>query len=148
METKAAALTIGLIALVCGGLGYVVYCAVSSQYLIQNTGNVVTIGVSAWADSACTIPFTSYNWGNLLPSETKHVALYVKNNGTQDLTLLHWFGDWTPPSMESSVMPALNMTDYMPIASGQVIHFDYSVTIAAAPASGSFSYTVTIQGDQ
>lgn len=63
-----------------------------------------------YSDGECTNEVSSVGWGELRPGDSKSVTLYVKNTGTEPLTLQLSEGNWDPVAA----------ADYM------VLQWDYS----------------------
>lgn len=91
-KRRLQALAILFIAFGCWSVGY----AVQTFITIPNYGNVKTAGIEAYADSACTIPLTSIQWGYVDPGGNYNFTFYLKNTGNSPVTLNMTIVNWTP----------------------------------------------------
>lgn len=81
-----------LIALILLTLGAIIVVG-AVVYELTIPGNVVVIDtpsgnyeVKAYQDAACTIPFTTVDWGSMQSGEMKEIHFYVKNTGDNDIS--------------------------------------------------------------
>ena len=54
---------------------------------VPTSGIVSTVNVGVYSDSACTQQLTSISWGSVAPGGTGTRTFYVKNTGTNQITL-------------------------------------------------------------
>src|SRR3990170_3259436 len=65
---------------------------------ISSSGNVTTVNVGVYSDSACTQTLTSVDWGTISPGTTVTRTIYVKNTGNTQITLSMTTNSWSPTS--------------------------------------------------
>jgi len=133
----AVAVATGLIALTWGLLGSVV---------IPNTGTVKTIGVGVYWDSGCTSEVTSIDWGTIDVGATETVAVYIRNEGTDSMTLTLETENWSPSGASSD----MSLTwDYggQAIAVDGVVQVTLSLEVSdTIEGITSFSFDIVITG--
>ena len=109
-------------------------------------GTLRTVGVGAYWDSACSNIVTSVDWGVLEPGATKNVNVYIKNEGTDPMTLSLTTENWDPAATSSYI----SLTwDY----GGQVlmVHEVVQMTLTLSVSDTiegitSFSFDIVITG--
>ena len=103
-KAKALVITIALtaIALV---LTSTTMAALSVNKSIGSSGGVnVSAGLNIYSDSACTIPITTINWGNISAGGSNSQTVYVKNTGSGvSLTLNMTTSNWTPSNANNYI---------------------------------------------
>jgi hypothetical protein len=122
--------------------------ALSSSTTVPLSGTISTIGVDAFTDSACTIPCTSINVGNVAPGSTVTQTIYIKNPGTLAENLTMAVSNWSPSNAGSYLTLTWNRQN-TPLAAGASISATF--TLVAALNTGSlttFSCSSTITGTQ
>jgi hypothetical protein len=63
---------------------------------VSSNGTVTTVGVGVYSDVACSQNCTSISWGTLHPGDTVNQTVYVKNTGTNQITLSMTSENWVP----------------------------------------------------
>ena len=114
--------------------------------VIPNTGTVRTIGVGVYWDSGCTSEVTSIDWGTIDVGATENMAVYIKNEGTDPVTLSLSTENWDPSSASSDISLTWNY-------GGQALAVDgvIQVTLSLAVSETiegitSFSFDIVITG--
>ena len=113
---------------------------------IWNNGTIKAIGIEVYQDANATIPLTNIEWGYLDPGENKSVTIYVKNEGSMDVTLSKYEDAWEPIEAGKYVSLTWDYDGYTLEPSGV-----YSVVITlnvdeAVEDVTSFTFSVTIVG--
>ena len=113
---------------------------------VPAVGTVRAVGVGVYWNSGCTSIVSSVDWGVVEPGATKNVVVYIKNEGTDPVTLSLSTGNWNPSSASSYISL---MWDY----GGQVIAVDgvVQVTLSLVVSDTiegitSFSFDIVITG--
>jgi hypothetical protein len=63
---------------------------------IPTSGTLSTVNVGVYSNIACTQQLTSISWGSLAPGGTAATTVYVKNTGTNQITLTMTRTNWNP----------------------------------------------------
>jgi hypothetical protein len=113
---------------------------------ISNSGNIKTINVSAYQDSSCTVPLSSWTWGTMEPGSSAIKTMYIKNEGTAPLNLTMTTNTWSPTNASSYITVTWNRGNTVLNAGSSVpanVTLSVSQSIAGIP---SFSFTMVITG--
>ena len=78
-------LTVALVAVIGFSVVYSMTWTESAVTMTAGTSSTVAIGL--FQDCSTTIPFTAYNWGDVVGGQEYEVTCYVKNNGNQAVYL-------------------------------------------------------------
>src|SRR4030065_1541965 len=70
---------------------------------VPTSGTVSTVNVGVYSDSACTTQLTSITWGSIPPGGTGTRTVYVKNTGTNQITLTMTRQNWTPTNANGPI---------------------------------------------
>jgi hypothetical protein len=120
--------------------------ALQSTTTVTNNGTIKTINVSAYQDSACTIPLTSWNWGTMEPGSSSIKTMYIKNEGTTSLNLTMTTTTWSP-SNASSYIPVTWNKENTSISAGSSVQANVTLSVLSSIAGiPSFSFTMVITG--
>jgi hypothetical protein len=141
-----------LIVLIVIGLGLTLttYSALSLNKTLVSGGNVkVTPGLGIYADSACSIPLTSINWGNVTPGTSVTQTMYIENTGTgASLSLSLSTSNWSPSNVNGPIAISGNQegTRLLP---GQSVAVAITATISPSIADiSNFNVQIVITGTQ
>lgn len=95
----------GLLTVVLVGLGAVGAAAAIGvvQRRIRTTIQVVALGLEVFWDVSCTEPVTSIDWGTLYPGGQSMATVYIRNSGSEGLTLSLMTEDWSPVEAETFI---------------------------------------------
>lgn len=89
--------TLGLIAVIAAVAAVsTLTWAILERVVIPNTGSVEAVWVGVYWDSGCTNEVTSIDWGVVEVGATENVVVYIKNEGSAQMTLSLATEDWTP----------------------------------------------------
>jgi len=61
------------------------------------------IEINVYSDASCTKKISNYNWGEIVAGSGKSVAIYVKNDGSIDVTLSLATENWTPENISGDM---------------------------------------------
>jgi hypothetical protein len=141
-----------LIVLIVIGLGLTLttYSVLSLNKTLASGGNVkVTPGLGIYADSACSIPLTSINWGNVTPGTSVTQTMYIENTGTgASLSLSLSTSNWSPSNVNGPIAISWNQegTRLLP---GQSVAVAITATISPSIADiSNFNVQIVITGTQ
>ena len=70
---------------------------------IPTSGTINTVNVGVYSDSACTQQLTSITWGAVSPGGSAAKTVYVKNTGTNQITLSMTKQNWTPTNANGPI---------------------------------------------
>lgn len=121
----------------------------SAYQRVPNTGNLRTVGVSVYWDSACTSNVTDIDWGFLEPGDTANKTVFIKNGGTLPIVLNITTDNWDSTSAFEHITLSWNQE-------GNVLNTTVPVvqavlTLSVSPdVSGvtSFNFDIIITGTE
>lgn len=88
-----------LLLLVCVTLGVGMIAASQwSAVIITGRGNLRVDGVGVYHNADCSVAVSYLDWGTVEPDSKKDIALYVRNEGNQIVSLFLETDDWAPAS--------------------------------------------------
>jgi hypothetical protein len=124
---------LGAIAALCIIAGLLVgsistYAALQWPYKITATVNIKSLGVTVYADAACTTPLVTIDWGMMEPGQTKNQLAYIKNEGNVPVTMSMYVDNWNP----------INAKDFMTLT------WNYNGSQISVDASLSVEFTLKI----
>lgn len=132
------------------GLTLTTYAALSLNKTLVSGGNVkVTPGLGIYADSACSIPLTNINWGNMTPGTSETQTMYIENTGTgASLSLSLSTSNWSPSNAYGPIAISWNQegTKLLP---GQSVAVAITATMSPSIADiSNFNVQIVITGTQ
>jgi len=148
MSQKYGKLTVVAIALAGILITVTTIAALSVSRTLPLNGTINTVNVEAYTDSACTIPCTALNVGNVNPGSTVTQTIYIKNTGSIPVTLTMVTSGWSPASASSYLTLSWNRQNHVLNADASV---SAPLTLTVASNTGSlttFSCSVTITGTE
>jgi hypothetical protein len=135
-----AAMTVSAVVLTSGIL--------SGSKIVNNQGHVNAIGVGVYWESSCTNEVSTIDWGYMNPGATKDVRIYIKNEGTIQMTLNMTTHDWSPTSAASYIVLSWNREGSQ-VDSGSVS--SAVLTLSVSPSISDvqdFDFVITITGSE
>jgi hypothetical protein len=140
--TLGTVAAIGIIGLVASVLGVLM-----ATQTFNNTGNIKTVGVGVYSNSACTNKVTSINWTTLTPGESKTQTVYIKNEGSVRIVLSMSVGNWTPSN--ANVITVTWNRQGTPLSAGANVSATLTLAVPQT-ISGvtTFSFDITITGTE
>ena len=132
------------------GLTLTTYSALSLNKDLVSEGNVkVTPGLGIYSDSACSIPLTSINWGNVKPGTSITQTMYIENTGTGASSSLSLStSNWSPSNANDTIAISWNQegTRLLP---GQSVAVAITATMSPSIADiSNFNVQIVIAGTQ
>lgn len=70
---------------------------------VPTSGTVSTVNVGVYSDSTCQQQLTSIPWGAVAPGGTATKTVYVKNTGTNQITLTMTRTNWSPTNANGPI---------------------------------------------
>lgn len=114
----------------------------TTQRAIAGSGVLTYGALDVYWDETCVDKVVAIDWGVLTPGETKPVTVYVRNEGTEPLTVTVTTSDWNPVTEYISFYAA-NFT--LPVDA--ILPREWSVTIAEdIRLIKSFAFNITVWG--
>jgi hypothetical protein len=71
--------------------------------VVASSGRSLSANVGVYSDSGCTQAASSINWGNLAPGNNATFPLWIKNNGSSNLTLTMATTGWSPSNATQGI---------------------------------------------
>jgi hypothetical protein len=137
----AACLAIGLL------VGSVAtYAALQWNYKITATVTIKSLGVTVYADPACTVPLEMIDWGMMEPGQTKNHSAYIKNESNVPVTMSMYVDNWNPANAKD-FMTLMWTYDGSQIAVDGINPVDFTLRIDPS-ISGirNFSFEIWVVG--
>jgi len=133
-ETMKKGIKISIAALLITAVAATTYAALLNTITINNTCNVVAIGIGVYADSACTIALTDIAWGDIPRSGQKTFNFWISSeSGNLDSIYMYWNTTGLPLGFSLTCSVNGNPWDTAPgyrmIAVSQVFSCEFTLTI-------------------
>lgn len=139
--------TVGAVFLVAAVLLTVTTLAIlQSTETISNSGNIKTVNVSAYQDSNCTIPLSSFTWGTLDAGSSAVRTMYIKNEGTVPMNLSMATNTWSPTNAPTYITVTWNRENAT-VTPGNNVQANVTLTVSPSITGiASFTFTMVITG--
>jgi len=122
--------------------------ALMATQTFNNTATIKTAGIGVYSDTGFTQKVTSLDWGTLTPGETKAKTLYIRNEGSTQISLSMSVGNWTPPSTSDYITVIWNRQGtILNVGSSTSAMFTLSVSQSITGIT-SFTFDITITGTE
>ena len=109
-------------------------------------GTLRTVGVGVYWDNGCSNIITSVDWGVLEPGATKHVQVYIKNEGTDPMTLSLETESWNPSGASSYISLTWDYGSQL-LAVHEVVQVLLTLTVSdTIEGITGFSFDIVITG--
>jgi archaellum component FlaG (FlaF/FlaG flagellin family) len=120
----------------------------SVNQTVPSSGIVTTVNVGVYQEYACTNNLTSIDWGTLSPGGSATRTIYVKNIGTQPITITMTKVNWNPASANGPITLSWSPNDTT-LNAGQVATATLTLDVSAS-VSGitDFSFDIVITGTE
>jgi hypothetical protein len=120
--------------------------ALISSKTIASSGIIATANIGVYSDSACTQSLTSINWGTVSPGGSVARTIYIKNLGTNQVTLSMRGENWNPASANGSITLTWNR-DSTALGANQVTTATLTLRASSSISSiTNFNVDVVISG--
>jgi hypothetical protein len=137
-----------IIAIVVVGLVLTVSTAglLSVSQSLSSSGNISTVNVGVYSDSACTQTLTSIDWGTISPGTTVTRTIYVKNTGNTQITLSMTTNGWSPTSANGPITLTWDRQGAT-LSTGASVAATLTLSVSSSISSiTTFSVTIVITG--
>jgi len=109
-------------------------------------GTIRAVGVGVYWNSGCSNIVTSVDWGVVEPGATKHVQVYIKNEGSEPVTLALATESWSPAAAASYLTLTWDYDGSVILAEG-VEEVTLTLTVSdTIEGITSFSFDIIITG--
>jgi hypothetical protein len=110
LDHRKVVLALLVLLALCSITSTLTYAGLSVNQTLASTGTItVSPNLAVYADSQCTQPIVSINWGNLAIGQTVTRIIYVKNTGTgASLNLDMRPVNWSPAGANNYLTLAWN----------------------------------------
>jgi hypothetical protein len=115
--------------------------------MINNEGNLRTVGVGVYWDPECTQNVTTIDWGYLDLGDTTNVTVYINNEGSTPLILTMTHENWDPTSAPQYITLTWNRENHT-LNTG---HTPATLTLTTSPDTTGitdFSFDIIITGTE
>ena len=75
----------------------------TTNQMVQSSGIISSVNLGVYQEYACTNNLTSVYWGTLSPGDTMTRTIYLKNIGTDPLTITMTPTNWNPTSANGPI---------------------------------------------
>lgn len=102
-------IVIGVVLIVISTLTIVAFSLYSHSIIIHSWGTVnLPIDVGLYWDNECTNPISFIDWGSIQPGSAKNMAIFVRNEGSQAISLNITAENWQPMEVTSYMVFSSN----------------------------------------
>lgn len=137
--------------------------AVLSQKSVTNHAGINAVGsISLWQNAECTVPLTSFDWGDdLVASQALSHRLWIKNDGNVPLGITKEVVGFEVQSGTSFYSPSVDVWNFKftlnggadwsipkTLDAGAVMTVEFNLNIGANPAAVDIDWTVTFTGSE
>ena len=109
---------------------------------IPTSGTVSTVNVDVYSNSACTQQLTSISWGSVAPGGTAARTVYVKNTGTNQITLTMTRTNWNPANANGPIAVTWDK-ESTTLTANQIATATLTLSVSSS-ISGITTYSVDI----
>ena len=115
---------------------------------LPSIGEVTTINVDVYSDSACINQLTSLDWGRISPGNSEEITIYLKNTGNAQITLSLTTNNWTPTNANDYISVSWDKENAK-LDPDQVTSATLTLTISESiDEITSFSFSTVIAGTE
>jgi hypothetical protein len=125
-----------------------VLAVLQSSRTISSHGTIRGVNVNIYQDSGCSQLLSSLDWGTIDNGSQTVKTVYVKNEGTSNMTLTISNNTWVPVDATSYLALSWNREGYV-LANGTSVDVDLTLTVSPTFTNGTdFSFDIIITGTQ
>jgi hypothetical protein len=125
-----------------------VLALLQSSRTISSHGTIRGVNVGVYSDSGCTIPYSSLDWGTIDNGSQTVKTIYVKNEGTSNMSLSISNNTWVPVDATSYLTLTWNRESYL-LTNGTSISANLTLAVSPTFTNGTdFSFNIVITGTQ
>jgi hypothetical protein len=123
-----------------------VLAVIQSSKTVPSHGHIQGISVNLYSNAGCTVPLTSVDWGNINNGTSTNSTIYVKNEGTANMTLTMTASGWSPLNATTYITLTWDRESYV-LANQTSVAANLTLTVSPLLTDGmDFSMSVTITG--
>lgn len=126
------------------------YAAVLNIITVNNTCNVITVGIGVYQDAVCTLPLTEIAWGDIPKGGQKTFTFWIKNEpGTPDNVYMYYNTTGLPLGFTLTLTEngyPLNPNQPLNMAHGEVDQCIFTLNIATDVACQSYNWYTNFFG--
>lgn len=125
-----------------------VLALLQSSRTIPSHGTISGVNVNVYQDSNCTQPLTSVDWGTLDNGSSAIKTVYVRNEGTANMTLSLGNNTWVPSNATDYLTLSWDRENYV-LANGASVGANLNLTVSPMFTTGTdFSFNIVITGTE
>ena len=102
-----------------------------SSKSVSSTGVVASVGLGVYSDSYCTQSLTSIDWGSAIPGNALTRLIYVKNQGSLQVTLSLSTANWNPATANGPLTLTWNR-ETTSLAAGGVVAATLTLSVLSS----------------
>jgi archaellum component FlaG (FlaF/FlaG flagellin family) len=120
----------------------------SVNQTVPSSGIVTNVNVGVYQEHACTNNLTSIDWGTLSPGGSTTITIYIKNIGTQPITITMTQTNWNPEEADGPITLSWSPDDTT-LNVGQVATATLTLNVSASISGiNDFSFDIVITGTE
>jgi len=148
MVIKLSTTTV-IIALVAAGISLTLVTAgIIATQTITSNGTVKRINIGVYSESQCNLNCTTINWGTLDPGNSTSKIIYVKNTGTDPVTLTMTAESWAPKKAGDCLTLTWDRQGTV-LQGGDSISANLTLSAASDTSDiKNFSFDIVIKGEE
>ena len=127
------------------------YAAILNTITINNTCNVIAVGIGVYSNSICTQPLTSIAWGDIPRSGQKTFNFWISSeSGNSDTIYIYWNTTGLPLGFSLTCSINGNPSDpapgYRTLAVSQVFACEFTLTIQSDVTCQGYNWYTHFSG--
>lgn len=129
-------------------MGASVLALLQTSRTISTRGTVRGVNVGICQDSGCTQQLSSIDWGTLDNGTSTAKKVYIRNEGTTNMTLSMTDNTWIPSDAPNYLTLTWNREGYL-LANRTSVDADLTLSVSSSFTNGTdFSFNLVITGTQ
>ena len=122
------------------------YAGIGANKKINASGSIThSANLGVYSDSACTLPLTTADWGDIYPGTKAMHTIYVKNTGSISLALSITLSNWSPTSANGPLTITWNK-EGANLPPGQSTPVTLTLRVLSSVDIKNFSVQINIAG--
>jgi hypothetical protein len=121
-----------------------------AQRKIPSSGNIKTLGITVYADEACTQSLTFIGWGLVEPGSSYKRDIWINNTGNTQVKLSMTTEGWNPAEAEGYITLTWDK-EGATLNVKQLVKATLTLTVSASVTQTNvrdFSFTIVITGNE
>jgi hypothetical protein len=116
--------------------------------IINNQGNVNTVGVGVYWENTCVNNVSRIDWGLIEPGTSENVTVYILNEGTVPMTLNMTTDNWDPAAASTDIALSWDREGNA-VNAQSVLQAVLTLSVSSSISDvSSFSFDITITGTE